>query len=198
MVELELKSVVADLRGVCDALEQGGAKLRFHGRLEDRRYDRPDRALGRRDHLLRLRTYHEPTGSRTYIEWKGPTTIDHGYKRRDELGTEVLDGLVLATMIEHLGYVVFTVIDRQVWQYELADATVRLERYPRMDDLVEVEGTLKSIEHAIAMTRLPREGFSADRLPDFVRRFEARTGARAALSDGDLAGGERHISDADA
>ena len=66
---------------------------------------------------------------------------------------------------------------------------MRLERYPRMDDLVEVEGSVENIERAIDRTGLPRAGFTSERLPDFVRRFEERTGTRAALSAAELAGG---------
>ena len=79
-------------------------------------------------------------------------------------------------------------IDRDVSQYTLDDATVRFERYPRMDVLVEVEGAPAAIERAIERLELPRSEFSAARLPEFVARYEARTGARAALCDRELAG----------
>jgi hypothetical protein len=65
---------------------------------------------------------------------------------------------------------------------------IRFERYPRMDDLVEVEGEPEDIERAIAVLGLPREGFNTDRLPDFVKRYEERTGERALISDADLTG----------
>ena len=71
------------------------------------------------------------------------------------------------------------------------NAAVRI-RVTRMDDLVEVEGERAAIERAIALLGLPREGFLTDRLPDFARRFEARTGTRAALSHAALAGAERY------
>jgi hypothetical protein len=74
---------------------------------------------------------------------------------------------------------------------------VRFEQYPRLDDLVEVEGTPEQIERAIAVLDMPREGFTTERLPDFVRRYEARTGARAALCKSDLRG-ERHYDHANA
>jgi len=51
-----------------------------------------------------------------------------------------------------------------------------------------VEGSPDAIERAITVLELPRTSFTAERLPDFVRRFEARTGERAALSDAELAG----------
>ena len=75
-------------------------------------------------------------------------------------------------------------------------ATVRVERYPRMDALVEVEGTPEAIEAAIAVTGLAREGFTAGRLPDFVRRYEMRTGQRAAVSDRQRSGDYRYDTDA--
>jgi hypothetical protein len=79
-------------------------------------------------------------------------------------------------------------IDREIAQYELDGAMVRFERYPRMDDLVEVEGAPASIERAIAALGLPRDGFTTDRLPEFVQRYEARTGQRAAVCDAELTG----------
>jgi hypothetical protein len=84
--------------------------------------------------------------------------------------------------------VVTIAIDREIAQYDLGGAMVRFERYPRMDDLVEVEGTPEQIERAIAALGLPRAGFTSERLPDFVRRYEERTGASAALSDAELRG----------
>ena len=62
-----------------------------------------------------------------------------------------------------------------------------LMRYPRMDDLVEVEGDPDAIERGIAATGLPREGFSSEPLREFVARYEQRTGGRAALADTELA-----------
>ncbi len=190
MVEIELKSVIADLDALRRHLEQRGTTVVFEGELEDRRYDTASRALRERDHVLRVRIYRG-TGDgrrRAYLDWKGPMSIANGYKRRDELTTEIADPETLGAMLERLGYEVTMTIDRHIWQYEIAGAIVRLERYPRMDDLVEVEGTAESIERAIERIGLPRAGFTTERLPDFVSRYEARTAERAALSTAELAG----------
>ena len=80
-------------------------------------------------------------------------------------------------------------IDRDVVQYAFERATVRFERYPRMDALVEVEGLPDDIERAIGALGMPRDAFTADRLPAFVARFEARTGERAALNRRQIASG---------
>ena len=188
MIEIELKSIVTDLEGLRKSLTQSGATLSFEGELEDRRYDTAERRLLERDEVLRLRVYRDARGARAQLDWKGPTSYVNGYKRREELSTSLDDADALTTMLDRLGYEVTMEIDRHIWQYEIGGATVRLERYPRMDDLVEVEGEPEEIERAIGILGLPRDGFNTDRLPDFVRRFEERTGERALISDADVAG----------
>lgn len=187
MIEVELKSVVDDWERRRAAVVAAGGTLEYEGRLEDRRYDTPDRVLGSRDHVLRLRTYRSHDGVRSMLEWKGPTRIEDGYKLREELGAPLGDGAAMAPILERLGYVVTTRIDRQIAQYALHGATVRFERYPRLDDLVEVEGEQEAIERAIAVLGMPRDGYTAERLTAFVTRFEARTGQRGAISDAELA-----------
>lgn len=187
-LEVELKSVVADLARCRLAVERAGASLVFEGRLEDRRWDTPDRAMAAKDHVLRVRVYRGGGHVRAELDWKGPTRRDATYKLREEIETPVTDPLALGEILEQLGYEVSIAIDRQIVQYDLDGAMVRFERYPRMDDLVEVEGTPEQIEDAINVLGLPREGFTTDRLPEFVQRYESRTGERAAISDAELSG----------
>jgi adenylate cyclase class IV len=195
MIELELKAVVPELAETRVRFEKAGGRLTFRGRLEDRRYDRPDLSMGAHDHVLRIRTYRDSSGAVTAasIDWKGPSSLNAGYKQREELNTELAsDPSTVALILEQLGFIVTMQIDRDIWQYELSGAVVRFERYPFMDDLVEVEGTPAAIESAIRALEMPRASFTAERLPDFVRRFEARTGRSAALSDAALNGGVRY------
>jgi hypothetical protein len=98
----------------------------------------------------------------------------------------------MAGILSALGYVVTRAIDRDVRVLRLGDATLRVERFPRMDTLLEVEGPGPAIEAAIRASGLPRESFTADRLYQFVQRFEARTGQRAAICDDELAGNFRY------
>lgn len=188
MLEVELKSVVDDMTGRRAAVEAAGATLVFAGRLEDRRYDTAGRELTSRDHVLRVRVYRDASGSRSQIDWKGPTRREGGYKLREELEAKVADADALVAILSKLGYEVTIAIDREIVQYDLGGAMVRFERYPRMDDLVEVEGDPAGIERAITVLGMPRAGFTSDRLPDFARRFEERTGSPAALSNDALAG----------
>src|SRR5690349_17876433 len=185
MLEVELKSVVDDVARRRANVERAGAMIVYAGRLEDRRWDTPDRSLLAKDHVLRVRTYRNEAGARAELDWKGPTRREGGYKLRDELETRVGDPDALGEILLALGYEVSIAIDREIVQYDLDGTMIRFERYPRMDDLVEVEGEPEDIERAIAILGLPRDGFTTDRLPDFVKRYEERTGERARIADGD-------------
>jgi predicted adenylyl cyclase CyaB len=186
MREVEIKAVVDDWDARRNRLIEAGAQLSFAGRLEDRRYDTPARDLSSRGEVLRVRMYRGDGHERAEIGWKGPTSQESGYKVREELGASTPDAAAMALILRRLGYMVSQAIDREIAQYDLGGTTIRFERYPRMDDLVEVEGTPAGIERAVAVLGIPRSEFTAERLPKFVRRFEERTGQRAAICEADL------------
>lgn len=192
MREVELKAIVDDWESCRRRMEKAKGQLTFSGRMEDRRYDTRRHALARRDHVLRVRVYHRLDGRATSsIDWKGATEYTDGYKIREEITVEAGPPGNVTALIEQLGYVVTFVIDRHIVQYQLGEAIVRLERYPRMDDLIEVEGTPTSIERAIRVLGIPRSAFTNERLAAFVQRFEARTSQRAALCEAELQGRTR-------
>ncbi|CAN5623057.1 class IV adenylate cyclase [soil metagenome] len=192
MLEVEVKAVVDDLSARKERIAAAGAEEVFSGRMRDLRYDTPDRALAAKDHVLRVRVYETEAGETAHLDWKGVTRIESGLKAREELTTGVTDLARLTGILEALGYIVTREIEREVFVYRLGGATVRFERYPRMDELVEVEGAPAAIERAIATLGMAREAFTAERLPDFARRFESRTGERAALCAAELAGDYRY------
>ncbi len=181
--ELELKAVVADPHGLVQRLEAAGATLAFAGRMEDRRYDRSGE-LGSGDGVLRTRLMLPESGAPvSVLGWKGPTTVTReGYKRREELEYTVSEGPPDALLLA-LGYTVVHAISRRIRTYRVGAATVRLEHYPLMDVLVEIEGPPAAIERAIETSGIPRDQFMADSLADFVARFERRTGRRAEMAD---------------
>ena len=186
MREVEVKSIVGDMDGCVARIRAAGGELVMQGRLEDRRYDFADGTLGRRDEVLRVRAFRGLPAAQITLDWKGPTAQDGRYKIREEVSSGVTDADALIAILEHLGYTCVMAIDREITQYTLSGATVRFEQYPRMDTLVEIEGVPEAIERAIEITGVPRHMFTTDRLADFVTRFEARTGVRAALSDVEL------------
>jgi len=181
--ELELKAVVSDPERLPRRLREAGAERHSGGRLIDVRYDR-DGELTLRDEVLRARTYRHADGGVDFVlAWKGPTQRSpEGYKLREEVELSV--GADPGPLLEALGYQPAQVIEREIEVWHLGEATARLERYPRMDVLVEVEGEPAAIERVVAASGIPRNEFTAEPLTEFVRRYEERTGAPAELAGG--------------
>lgn len=188
MRETELKAVVPDESACLARLLAAGATLSSESRLEDRRYDYPDRRLTLRDVVLRLRVRRNGNGTVATLDWKGAASFEAGYKHREETSVPVGSPEQMAAILHALGYVVTRAIDRDVRELRLHGAMLRFERYPRMDTLLEVEGPENAIEEAIRATGIAREGFTPDRLYQFVQRYEARTGQRAAICEDEAAG----------
>jgi len=182
--ELEVKARVEDPDSVRRALERAGARLEFRGAMLDRRFDR-DGELAARDEVLRLRIFQAADGAAAFgmLGWKGPHSRRGAYRHRAEAETRVTDPRAAVAILERAGFEVTLRIDRTVEVYRLGEAVLRLEWYPAMDVLMEVEGEPAAIEGAIPATGLPREGFLPESLPDFVRRYEARTGRSARLTE---------------
>lgn len=181
--ELELKSRITDVAGLRRALRAAGARLEFRGRMSDRRYDRA-RELVRKDHVLRLREY-QPDGrgaAHAVLTWKGPASARRGYRHRSEMECAVSDPVTLRAVLERLRYRVTMAIDRRVEVYRLGGVMLRLERFPRMDTLLEVEGAPRAMERAIRAIGLPRERFRSESLPYFMRAYRRRTGRPARLA----------------
>lgn len=193
MRETELKAVVPDEAASLRRLLDAGATIVSTGKIEDRRYDYPDRRLTMRDIVLRLRAQRSAQGDSVSLDWKGPATFEAGYKHREELNVAVSDAAQMAAILAALGYVVTRAVDRDITLLQLGDAVLRFERFPRMDTLLEIEGPGPAIEAAIEASGIPRAAFTTDRLYMFVQRYEARTGRRAAISDDEALGHYRFL-----
>lgn len=177
MIELELKAVVPDFDALVVRLRVFGARQEFIGTLIDRRFDYADGSLTARDEVVRVREYRGEDGvTQTSLEWKGPSSTTAGYKQREEIGVETGDSSTLVAILHRLGLRLTRTIEREIRQYRLDGAIVRMEHYPRMDDLIEVEGEAADIERAITQLGIPRDQFSADSLAEFARRYTERTG----------------------
>jgi len=185
--ELEVKARVTDVRALRRALRRAGARLEFRGRMIDRRFDLR-RELIRRDEVLRLRVYRPSGRDRVHavLAWKGAASTRRGaYRHRAELEVAVADAKAIVMLLVQLRYRVTQVIDRRVEVYRLGRAVMRLERYPCMDTLLEVEGPPAAIERAIAATGLPRGEFRSESLPYFAAAYRRRTGRPARLAAGE-------------
>ena len=190
MTETELKAVVDDLAACRARVERAGGGLELEGHLQDCRYEDEAGRIRKHDHVLRIRIFRGGGREDASLEWKGPTRTVNGLKAREEIGTSIDDPAALTEILEKLGYELTRTIDREIAQYTLHGATVRFERYPRMDDLVEVEGSAEAIERAIEVLALPRESFTTDSLFAFMDRYQQRTGKRPIVCAADLGVGD--------
>ncbi len=178
--------MVPDPALVRERLDGAGAQAGFRGIMVDRRYDRGGVLLAR-DEVLRVREYRFDDGRiESSVSWKGPTAVTaEGYKSRQELEYAIqsrVPDLPPWALFDALGFEEIHRIERYVEYYRFSEADIRLEWYPRMDVLIEVEGEHRSIEAALEVIGLPRASYSAEALPVFAERYAARTGTPAALS----------------
>ena len=182
MRETELKAVVEDQKACEARLLEAGARLVLNGRIEDARYDTPGQSFFQQGLSLRVRVTRVHDGVLATLDFKGMASYDGGYKTREETSVTLPDADGIAKVLRGIGLEVTLEIDRDVRSFVLGAATVRFERFPRMDTLVEVEGPADAIERAIAALGMERSAFTPEPLTAFVSRYEARTGSRAAIS----------------
>jgi adenylate cyclase class IV len=178
--ELELKARIENPEAVRSAVIAAGAQLVYRGAMLDRRFDRKGR-LQKRDEVVRLRVFRpaDRSGEWGILGWKGRVGKRDGYRHREEWESRVDDPRAALVVLRRLGYKIVLRIDRAVEQFRLREATLRLEWYPAMDVLLEVEGAPDDIERAIAATGLPRDLFLPESLSYFTAAFEKRTGRTA-------------------
>jgi len=152
--------------------------------MTDVRWDRNGELMAR-DEVLRLRVFHPPNAAvSTVLGWKGRTAVTaDGLKERRELEYLISGGQEEPhALLEALGYSPLYTIERYVEYYQLGMTNARLEWYPRMDTLIEIEGDAKGIEAGIRASGLLRDAFTPESLSAFVARFAAKTGAPAVMT----------------
>src|SRR2546427_7034884 len=113
------------------------------------------------------------------LGWKGPQSQRGDYRHRSEVETRLTDPDAALAILQRAGFAVTLRIDRTVEVYRLGEAMLRLEWYPAMDVLLEVEGAPAAIEQAIRATRVPRDRLLPQSLPPFAPMYETRTGRSA-------------------
>ncbi|MFQ5690852.1 MAG: CYTH domain-containing protein [Gemmatimonadota bacterium] len=167
-----------------ERLKGAGWRVVFAGEMRDRRYDTSGADLEARDEVLRLRRYVDTKGRVSFVlGWKGPASMAAGFKLREELETRVEHGDRVGEILARLGYPEITIaIDRRIEIYEKDEVTVRIEEYPRMDVLIEIEGEPARVNERVPELGIPREQWSSASLAAFVDAYERRTGRKAILS----------------
>ncbi len=131
-----MKFRVAALTGVAERLREAGAARHAAASLEDNWVlDSPDRALAGSGRLLRVRCW----GGAAVLTYKGPASLEHGVKSREEHEVGLADAGDAMTLLASLGYTPVRRYQkrREVWL--LGEVEVALDETP-MGSFVEVEG----------------------------------------------------------
>lgn len=183
--EYELKARLReDPDRFCRRLEEAGWTRRFIGRMTDLTFDTRDRRLEGEDEVLRLRVFLPAVGGEpvAVLGWKGPAGQEEGFKRREEVETGVANPEAVRELLGRLGFERITDrIDRWIRLYVRDGVSARVEEYPEMDVLVELEGPPDEVRDRIPELGLDADAWKPWPLLEFVRRFEERTGAEARL-----------------
>jgi adenylate cyclase class 2 len=130
--EIEAKFYVSDLEAIRKRLVNGGAGIRFPARREQTLYfDTPDRRLGSREEILRIRM--DAASRMTYKRQDGV------FEDRTEIEVIVDDASEAQAILQALGYDVALVYEKLRETYEMAGVQVMLDELP-LGSFVEVEG----------------------------------------------------------
>jgi len=136
--EVEVKILEIDRAAVERRLADLGAKLSFDGRLDASFFDFPTGRLGVAGSLLRLRQ----EGDRAVLTFKHPLE-ETGAKAREEVEIEVSDFDACRRVLEAMGLLETSRVEKRRTSYELGPATVAIDRYlgklSHIPEFIEVE-----------------------------------------------------------
>ncbi len=135
MLEVEIKTRVADLGKVRERLLllHASPSVRIHE--HDIYYNAPDRDFGTTDEALRLRF----TEDGCLLTYKGPKMKEFRLKAREELNTGVESGNVMGTILERLGFHAVAEVEKWREYYEYRGALVSLDEVKGLGTYVEIE-----------------------------------------------------------
>ncbi|UCG15266.1 MAG: class IV adenylate cyclase [Phycisphaerales bacterium] len=140
-VEIEAKLKVASLAPVRDRLGQAGARFIRTAAERDLHYDSPDGRFRAADSVLRIRslTVHRGTAAASTLTYKGPR-LPGRFKCRPEVELEISDAGAAARLVEALGFILISTIEKRRETWELLGCRVELDEVPYLGTFVEIEG----------------------------------------------------------
>jgi adenylate cyclase class 2 len=136
-------------------------------------YDYPDRALAKRDKLLRLRQ-----DQRLIMTYKGPRE-DSKLKKREEMEIEFPDLPRAQSLLESVGFIKWFYFEkyREVWR--LDPCVVLLDELPILGLYVEIEGpNEEEINKAVKRLKLPRR-YITDSYVELLKEYSGESGSNA-------------------
>ena len=135
MLEVELKVKIPSLDPVREALIKREALFVRKVHEHDIYYNAPHRDFGQTDEAVRVRY----TNDHAVVTYKGPKIRKFGLKAREELNFAVECGATFETMLDRLGFVKTTEVDKWRESFRLNDASIELDTVDELGTFVEIE-----------------------------------------------------------
>ncbi len=177
--EKELRGKIDDLNKFRDQLNIAGAKMSKKGFMQDYYFDNPFLNLKSKNQKLRIRAIDYKL---IQLCWKGPISVDKQTKIREEIEVGVKNVEPLIKIFEKLGFQNTRFYERYFETYLLYDVKIRIEQFPIMDILVEIEGEQHLINRAVTHLNISKDVFGPKTLVSFIKEYEIRNGTPAKLS----------------
>lgn len=164
MYETEIKFKVDSLEEIKQKLLQLNAEQKNNCLETNYCYDTEDKKFHQKDHLLRLRK----AGNKITLTFKGEREFDGKLKKRKEIEVNVEDFDKTKNILEHLGFSLYRIWEKDREIFLLDNTEIVLEKIPFTGSYIEIEGSAENIE--MVATKL---GFNLDDGYDYTYGKEA-------------------------
>lgn len=140
-VEVEAKLKVDSHEPVRSRLRDAGAEYIGAGLESNRHYDSADGRLRAWDSVLRIRSVQPTDGEppEPTLTYKGPRQPGQ-VKRRPEIEIGIADPEAAGRLLEALGFVPISTIEKRRESWRLLGCRVELDEVPHLGTFVEIEG----------------------------------------------------------
>ena len=125
------------------------------------------RELKKRNCELRLRKQ----GEKYYLTYKGKVDTSQGYKIREELETQISDGIVLESMFKRMGYKKIREVKKERKFLNYNNCLITIDIFKKIGFVIEIEGTQHDIEKTISFFSLNRQRFKAQTYTDVLKLY---------------------------
>ena len=135
MLEIELKVKVSSLEPIRTSLLGKGAVCSGRIHEHDIYYNAPHRDFGVTDEAVRVRY----TNDHAVVTYKGAKIKKFGLKAREELNTAVESGEVFEKMLDRLGFLKTTEVNKWRENFRYSGAAISLDEVDELGTFVEIE-----------------------------------------------------------
>ena len=154
-IETEIKVKIEDPEGFCGLLNTWNADIASARHFEDNHLlDFPDRRLGSRQCLLRVRS----AGDLSFLTYKGPPDPEGIFKSREELEIGLEDSKTALRILEKIGMRVCFRYQKYRREYVLDGVHVAVDETP-IGNFAEFEGSQDAIRSLARKMKIPESQF---------------------------------------